>query len=159
MREEIGSITGAEARYAVGGGSILAARWVHRYSYDIDLVVPPDTPLGMFAEANNPASGFEYARCCIRTRDGAIEVTTATRARGEKTRRIGAASAERDFEAAGLNAYLRAKGPGAEALLDYARESCARYQDALVFEADADGVRAWQTAKASMNVATANRSS
>ena len=59
VREEVRSITGAEAGYAIGGGSILAARWEHRYSYDVDLVVPPDTPLGMFAEANNPASGFE----------------------------------------------------------------------------------------------------
>lgn len=41
-------------------------------------------------------------------------------------------------------------------MLDYARETCARYQDRLVFEADAGGVKAWQTAKASMNVATAN---
>ena len=62
-----------------------------------------------------------YTRCCIRTRDGAIEVTTATGAQGEKTRRIEAASAERQFEAAG---------------------------------ADADGVRAWRTAKAAMNAAT-----
>ena len=82
-----------------------------------------------------------YTMCSIRTRDGAIEVATATRAQGEKTRRIEATSAEHDFEAAGLNAYLRAKGPGPRALLDYARESCARCQDALVFEADADGVR------------------
>ena len=307
VREEIRNITGAEARYAIGGGSILAARWEHRYSYDVDLVVPPDTALGMFAEANNPACKFEarmralggrpafnsdaqlwrvsfddgerkldlwasapllgageqactidgrletvlstaqilrgklersdehlardvfdlakasekdpealeaainaisrplaesiaqsfhwaapaiaaeaegtlggvpedegiqparlgnrgahaisnalYTRCCIRTRNGAIQVTTATEAQGEKTRRIEVTNAEHDFEAAGLHAYLRAKGPGAKALLDYARESCARYEDRLVFEADADGVRAWQTAKAAMNVATAN---
>ncbi|MCY4122781.1 MAG: hypothetical protein OXG72_17880 [Acidobacteria bacterium] len=308
VREEVSSISGAEGRYAIGGGSILAARWVHRYSYDIDLVVPPDTPVGMFAEANNPACRFEarmralggmpafnsdvqlwrvsfddgerkldlwasapllgageqactidgrpetvlstaqilrgklersdehlardvfdiakasekdpealeaavnaisrplaesiaqsfhwaapaiaveaegtlggvptderipprqlgnrgahaisnalYTRCCIRTRDGAIEVTTATRAQGEKTRRIEATSAKRDFEAAGLNAYLRAKGPGPRALLDYAREACARSRDGLVFEADADGVRAWRTAKAAMDTATTDR--
>ncbi|MCY4025012.1 MAG: hypothetical protein OXH75_01700 [Acidobacteria bacterium] len=111
---------------------------------------------GSFDDGEGKLDNALYTACCIRTRDGAIEVTTATRAQSEKTRRIETANAEHDFEAAGLNAYLRAKGPGAEALLDYARETCARYQDRLVFEADAGGVKAWQTAKASMNVATAN---
>lgn len=59
VREEIGRVTGGEAQYAMGGGSILAARWKHRHSYDVDLVVPPDTPLGMLATANNAASQFE----------------------------------------------------------------------------------------------------
>ena len=59
VREEIGRLAGGESQYAIGGGSILAARWKHRHSYDVDLVVPPDTPLGMLAKANNRASQFE----------------------------------------------------------------------------------------------------
>ena len=31
--------------YALGGGTILAARWRHRSSFDVDVLVPPDTPL------------------------------------------------------------------------------------------------------------------
>ena len=31
--------------YALGGGTILAARWRHRSSFDVDILVPPDTPL------------------------------------------------------------------------------------------------------------------
>ncbi len=303
VREEIGSISGAGARYAIGGGSILAARWAHRHSYDVDLVVPPDTSLGMLAEANNPASQFEtrmralggtpafnsdvhlwtvafddgerkldlwataplfgagerhctiegrretalsnaqilrgklerseehpardvfdlakasekdpealeaavngisreladsiaqslhwagpmiaaeaerslrgvpgeerieprqlgnrgahavsdalYTRCRIETRNGVIEVKTATGAGGGRTRRIDPGNAEREFEAVGLNAYLRAKGPGANALLDYARGACARRHHRLVFEADAGGVKAWRTSTSGMNV-------
>ena len=34
-----------EAEYALTGGTILAARWRHRKSFDIDILVPADTPL------------------------------------------------------------------------------------------------------------------
>lgn len=305
VRDEIGRITGGEPQYAIGGGSILAARWKHRHSYDVDLVVPPDTPLGMLATANNPASQFEprlralggtptfsselgmwrvsfdrderkldlwataplfgagerastidgrletvlssaqilrgklerseehltrdvydiakasdkepealeaainaisrelaegiaqsfhwasptiaaeaedalggvspeeriegkhlgiraahavsealYTLCRIATRGGAIEITTRTGARGESMRRIDPANAEHDFEAAGLNAYLHTRGPGGKALVDYARTACRANRDSLVFEADAEGVRAWRTATAAMNLSS-----
>ena len=62
VREELRSISDRQTQYAIGGGSILAARWKHRYSYDIDLVVQPDTPLGMLAEANNPAAAYSASR-------------------------------------------------------------------------------------------------
>lgn len=45
VREELRSMGDRQTQYAIGGGSILAARWKHRDSYDIDLVVQPDTPL------------------------------------------------------------------------------------------------------------------
>lgn len=38
-------VQGGSARYAIGGGTILAARWRHRTSFDIDITVSPDTPL------------------------------------------------------------------------------------------------------------------
>ncbi len=59
VREQLREISDQETPYAIGGGSILAARWKHRHSYDIDLVLDPDTPLGMLAEENNPATRFE----------------------------------------------------------------------------------------------------
>lgn len=34
-----------EPAYALGGGTILAARWRHRRSFDIDVIVPPETQL------------------------------------------------------------------------------------------------------------------
>lgn len=34
-----------EPAYALGGGTILAARWRHRRSFDIDVIVPPGTQL------------------------------------------------------------------------------------------------------------------
>ena len=43
VREELRSISDRKPLYALGGGSILAARWKHRDSHDIDLVVQPDT--------------------------------------------------------------------------------------------------------------------
>ena len=307
VREELRGIDDGQTQYAIGGGSILAARWKHRESYDIDLVVQPDTPLGMLAAANNPAARFEarmrtlggepafypmarlwtvsfdkgerkldlwatapllgagqraytiggrleaalssaqilrgkleraeeplardvfdiikasekepealeaavnaiireaaesiaqnyhwasatiaadaekalrgipkherieprqlgnraahaissalYTTCRIQTRKGAIEVTTATNVRGEETIRIEPNNAERHFEATGLNSHLQPNGPGAKALLDYARTACRQQRDRVVFEADADGVRAWRTAKAGMNLTPGN---
>ena len=299
VREELRSIGDGQTRYAIGGGSILAARWKHRSSYDIDLVVQPDTPLGMLAETNNPAAQFEarmrtlggrpafypmarlwtvsfdkgerkldlwatapllaagqrtctidgrletalssaqvlrgkleraeeplardvfdiikasekepealeaavnaisreaaesiaqnyhwaaptiavdaekalrgipeheriepgqlgnraahaisnarYTACRIRTRNGAIELTTATNVRGEETIRIDPDNAEHHFEATGLSAHLQPRGPGTKALLDYARAACRQQRDGVVFEADVGGVRAWRTARA-----------
>ena len=303
VREALRGIDGRQAQYAIGGGSILAARWKHRYSFDIDLVVEPDTPLGMLAAANNPAAQFEarmralggtpafhpmarlwtvsfdkgerkldiwatapllgagqqtctidgrsetalssaqilrgklergeeplardvfdiikasekepealeaavntisreaaeaiaqsyhwagptiagdadtalsgipeeerieprqlgnraahaignslYTTCRIRTRGGAIEVTTATNVRGERTNRIAPENARHYFEATGLSAYLQPQGPGAKALLDYARTACGQQRDRAVFEAGAHGVRAWRTATAGMHL-------
>ncbi len=97
-----------------------------------------------------------YTTCRIRTRNGAIEVTTATNVRGEKAIRIQPNKAEHHFEATGLSAHLQPRGPGAKALLDYARTACRQQLDRVVFEAGADGVRAWRTAKAGMNLTPGN---
>lgn len=43
------------AEYALAGGTILAARWSHRNSHDIDLIVPPSTKIHKLADSDtNP---------------------------------------------------------------------------------------------------------
>ncbi len=51
INEELGRIQGGDAGYAIGGGTILAARWRHRESFDVDIIVDPETPLH---RANDP---------------------------------------------------------------------------------------------------------
>ena len=307
VREELTTISTTGTPYAIGGGSILAARWKHRHSYDIDLLVAPDAPIGMLARANNPAARFEprlraiggeprfypdeklwivefddgkrkldvlarapllekgqqdhtidgrlentlsnaqilrgkleradeplardvfdiikasrkdpegleaavnavgrdtatriahayhwagptiaadaqiamagvpanedveprelghraahavsgalYTKCRIETRNKRIEVTTRTANRGDTTSVIEPDNADDYFERTGLNAYLDPQGPGAKALREYARNACRAERDRTVFEADADGVRAWRTARAGMNLEPGN---
>ena len=107
--------------------------------------------------AAHAISSALYTKCRIQTTRGAIEVTTATNARGERTTRIRPNNAEHYFEATGMNAYLEPQGPGAKALLDYARTACGQQGDRVVFEADAAGARAWRTARAGMNRKPATR--
>ena len=45
INEELRRIQGGKARYTIGGGTILAARWKHRESFDVDIIVDPATPL------------------------------------------------------------------------------------------------------------------
>ena len=45
-RRGIKELTGRSSSYAIGGGTILAARWKHRSSDDIDIVVAEDTAPG-----------------------------------------------------------------------------------------------------------------
>ena len=45
-RRGIKELTGRSSSYAIGGGTILAARWKHRGSDDIDIVVAEDTAPG-----------------------------------------------------------------------------------------------------------------
>lgn len=52
INEELRRIQGGDARYAIGGGTILAARWRHRESSDVDIIVDPATPLH---RANDPS--------------------------------------------------------------------------------------------------------
>ena len=56
VRDAVTELTGDPTRYAIGGGSILAARWQHRASYDVDIIVPPDTSPGVVL--GNAASAF-----------------------------------------------------------------------------------------------------
>ena len=93
-----------------------------------------------------------YSRCRIQTRDGAIEVETATAARPQRTIRIPAQNAEHEFEALGLNAYLSEKGPGAKAIRKYAEELCARGESLLILEANGEETTRWRTDTAGRNL-------
>ena len=45
--------------YRIGGGTILAARWEHRESFDVDLTLSADTALGSLRAEHGDPSGFE----------------------------------------------------------------------------------------------------
>ena len=47
------------ARYRIGGGTILAARWQHRESFDIDLTLDRETTLGRLQADQGDPSQFE----------------------------------------------------------------------------------------------------
>ena len=55
--ESLEELTGEEQGYRIGGGTILAARWQHRRSEDIDLTVDADIQLGSLTDRSN--SSFE----------------------------------------------------------------------------------------------------
>ena len=53
-RRGIAELTGRSSSYAIGGGTILAARWKHRSSKDIDIVVPEQTsPGGVLGDSDS----------------------------------------------------------------------------------------------------------
>lgn len=107
--------------------------------------------------AARTVTAARYEGCRIATRDGRIEVTTTTAARGTRTRRIGPEKAAREFEAQGLTPYLRTNGPGDDkGLVDYARAAATNGQNVLVFEAAGGTVKAWRTATRGMNPAPGN---
>ena len=57
ISESLEELTGEEQGYRIGGGTILAARWQHRRSEDIDLTVDADIQLGSLTDRSN--SSFE----------------------------------------------------------------------------------------------------
>ena len=89
-----------------------------------------------------------YTHCRIQTRDGAIEVTTATRGRLPQTVRIAANEAANAFEATGLNGYLETAGPGARELREYALAECGRGRNVLVLNIEPDKPAQWRTESA-----------
>ena len=58
--------TPEQAGWTIGGGTILAARWQHRESEDMDLLVPPDTRTLALAMENNPQFHRELRRAGAR---------------------------------------------------------------------------------------------
>lgn len=84
VREQLSDDNG-EPRYAMGGGTILAARWDHRDSTDIDIVT--DDPKGIvrktaqtgkgLAEALNGTLGLQRSATHVRitTADGPVDIT------------------------------------------------------------------------------------
>ena len=53
--DELATLHGGPHRFQLGGGTVLAARWQHRDSFDLDLAVGRDVPLRDLAE---PGSRF-----------------------------------------------------------------------------------------------------
>ena len=59
VEDATASLGDKPVRYRMGGGTILAARWGHRESFDVDLTLPEDTALGRLREDQGDRSGFE----------------------------------------------------------------------------------------------------
>ena len=93
-----------------------------------------------------------YTHCRIETRDGAIEVTTATMARKAHKRRIAVSEAADTFEASGLNSYLDRSGPGARKLREYALSECRRGRNVLVLNIEPGQRLEWRTENAGANL-------
>ncbi len=97
-------------------------------------------------------SGAIYTHCRIETRDGTIEVTTATKDRKPHTTRIAAHEAAITFEATGLNGYLERAGPGARELREYGLAECGRGRNVLILNIEPDKRTQWRTEKAGGNL-------
>ena len=74
VRAGVAELTGEPKQYAIGGGSILAARWQHRASYDIDIMVPADT---------SPGAVLGSARSDFRQRIERLGATVTAGRRGQ----------------------------------------------------------------------------
>ena len=59
VKEALAGIEQGPVEYRIGGGTILAARWHHRQSYDIDITVDEKTPLRELQR--DSGNGFEPA--------------------------------------------------------------------------------------------------
>ncbi|MYN65098.1 MAG: hypothetical protein F4X11_08730 [Acidobacteria bacterium] len=73
-RRGIAELTGESGSYTIGGGTILAARWKHRSSSDIDIVV---------AEETRPGSVLARPDSSFRNGIETLRGTVAPRARGK----------------------------------------------------------------------------
>ena len=97
-----------------------------------------------------------YTHCRIATRDGAIEVTTATKGRNAHKSQIAASEAPDTFEASGLNSYLERTGPGARKLREYALTECTRGRSVLVMNIEPEQPLQWRTENAGANLTPGN---
>ena len=55
IEEHVNALSRGPHEIRIGGGSILAARWKHRTSYDIDLTLSPEARTTRLTRENNPA--------------------------------------------------------------------------------------------------------
>ena len=59
VNDGLASLGKEPPRYRIGGGTILAARWQHRESFDIDLTLDRETTLGRLQADQGDRSQFE----------------------------------------------------------------------------------------------------
>ena len=160
--EEPGALESAVNAVSVRTAGLIASNW-HWSSPEIaeaallQLRGMPDDEQVAPAELGNAAAkailAAVYTHCRIETRNGAIEVTTATKNRKPHTRRIAARDAETVFEASGLNGYLETAGPGARDLREYSMAECGRGRDVLILNVELDSPVQWRTESAGGNLA------
>lgn len=94
-----------------------------------------------------------YERLRIGVAADRIVVEAVTRGKDRRRMTMTADEAEEKFEAWGINGHLRQKGPGAQAVRDYAVLLCRKQAgDALVFEEENDRATHWRTATRSQNL-------
>ena len=94
-----------------------------------------------------------YERLLIGVAAHRIVVEAVTRGKDRRRMTMTADEAEEKFEAWGINGHLRQKGPGAQAIREYAALLCRKQAgDVLVFEEENDRATHWRTATRSQNL-------
>lgn len=81
-----------------------------------------------------------------------VIIEVATRGGRARTFEIEPHRLDHDFEAYGLNAHLDKKGPGAEAIRNYAGERCRQDASGTLFRENKGVPTAWRTANDAFNV-------
>lgn len=101
-------------------------------------------------EAGEAVLRARYARFSIVVRNGEIVIDTETNDGRRRRITTGAEATGHDFEAHGINGHLGNKGPGADAIRQYATTLARRgAQEVLVFEEENDEATHWRTEDAS----------
>ena len=131
----------------IGRGRI--ARYARERLHEIGQSDDP-THEGLAGEAGGAVLRARYARFQLTVHDGGIVIDTETNDGRRRRIATSAEAARYDFEAHGINGHLGSKGPGADAIREYAT-ALARQgaTDALVFEEQNDEATRWRTASAS----------
>lgn len=101
-------------------------------------------------EAGGTILRARYARFRMTVHNGQIVIETETRDGRRRRITTSAEAAGHDFEAHGINGHLGNKGPGADAIRQYATTLAKRgAQEMLVFEEENDEATLWRTATVS----------
>ena len=94
-----------------------------------------------------------YERFRIGVEQDLIVVEAMTEGKDPRRMTMAADEAEHQFSALGINQHLRGKGPGADAIREYAVQLCRGNADGvLVFEERNDEATRWRTGSRSLNL-------
>ncbi len=93
-----------------------------------------------------------YVKLTIRTQDGALVIETATAGGRRETGQLQPGTIDDTFEARGLNAHLSTMPPGADAIREYAKQSCGEHRNHLIFSETNHTPTCWRTRTASFNL-------